>query len=232
MSGVSATGRFVRREVVARPDDPEGPGRPGPPGVGAGRKVKCPRQQPAPGRGRPAKREGEQDDVIAPVVVALEFEVSRRLRRAASTCRATFPSMSRGTSTWPRSARFEQVASPQQAIGMEVGDPQRPVERARAIGGQVGGGPTVAAQAGFGPADHRPPARLRGERHRRRDRRTETDGDHAAPGAHDGAARTAVPRSTAGATMFGSRIGAFVTFPPGWAAAPGMVGAERSVARS
>ena len=104
-------------------------------------------------RRRPARGEREQDDVVAPVVVALDVQVARRLRATrrgpgARRC----PRSAAGTSTWPCVAALEEVAAPQQRVGVEVGDQQRRVQRR-------------------GPAPRRRTAAARRVRHRRRSAR-------------------------------------------------------------
>ena len=55
-----------------------------------------------------------------------------------NTWSATLPSISRGTSTWPRSPRSEQVPAPEQRVGVEVDDGRGRVDAPRPLGDLVG----------------------------------------------------------------------------------------------
>ena len=81
-----------------------------------------------------------------------------------STCRATFPSRSRGTSTWPRSARLSRSRPQSSESAWRSATQSVPVELARAIRHRDSAARRGHAQPGFGArrrADGRRPAHRR-----------------------------------------------------------------------
>ena len=105
---------------------------------------------------RPAARDRERDHVVAAVVVALDVEVARRLAARPSTWSATLPSISRGTSRWPRSPRTSRSRPNSSESACRSTTPQRRVERLRALGAGVRAGDRLdRAQPAFDPADPR-----------------------------------------------------------------------------
>ena len=134
---IEAARRLVVGQVAARPDDPERAIGAGRQVVGPGSQVERPRQQPPPRRGRPAEREGQEHDVVAAVVVALDVEVPRRFRGGGEDLQGDIAlAQARDVDLAARRA-LEQVPAPQQRIGMEVRDPQRLVEGPRPVRGAV-----------------------------------------------------------------------------------------------
>ena len=123
------------------------------------RQVERARQQPPPRRGRPAQGDGQQHDVVAAVVVALEVEVARRLaswRRGPGARRC--PRSAAGRRPGRESPRCEEVAAPQQRVGVEVGDPQPRVERPRPVGRAIRRPAPVTHRRASVRADHPPAA--------------------------------------------------------------------------
>ena len=185
---------FVRGEVGACPDDPERAIGASGQAVGTRREVERARQQPAPGRGRPAEGDGEQDDVVGPVVVALDVEVAGRLRGRGEDLERDVPLAQARDVHLATVAALQQVAAPQQRIGVEIGDPQRLVQRPRAIRRPYGGAAQVRhRRASVRPTIARPPAFAPSVTAVAASR-AETDGRRAARRAHEGTGRTGLRR--------------------------------------
>ena len=177
---VGSVARAARKrlEVLARLEDPQPPAGAVREGVRAARLVERPGQQARPGARRasrwPARRASTS---------SLRSSLRSRLRWrglfvvTASTWSATLPSIIRGTSLWPRVAARQQVATPEQRVGVEVGDGAGCACRAAAAArrrrrrGPVDAGSAGAPCALRGPA----PDRAGGDR---------PGGDHAQPGRH------------------------------------------------
>ena len=124
-----------------------------------GRQVQRARQESPPGGRRPAERQGEQHDVVAPVVVALDVQVARRLGRGGEHLERDV------ALDQPRDVDMaalrppEQVAAPQQRVGVEVGHPQLGVERPRPVRGDVRRPRAVVhSRASVRPTILRPPS--------------------------------------------------------------------------
>ena len=81
-----------------------------------------------------------------------------------STWSATPPSIIRGTSTWPRVPRTSRSRPEQQRVRVEVGDPERRVERARALGGGATAAPVRSRSAAPRPGRSRRRAPAGGRR--------------------------------------------------------------------
>ena len=149
--------------------------------LGPAGEVERARQEPSPGRRRPALRQGQEDDVVAPVVVALDVEVARRLGRDRQDLeRDVAVDQPRDVDLATIRAR-QQVAAPQQRVGVQVGDPQSAVELAGAVRDVRRRRVRGRAQAGLGaghqpPADDARPDDARGARGA--DRQRATDGRH------------------------------------------------------
>ena len=161
MPGRSRRAASYVGQVLARADDREPAVRARGHRVGTGRHVEGARQEPPPRRRRPAEREREQDHVVAAIVVAVEVEVARRLgRRGQDLERHVALDQPRNVDVPARRA-LQQVAAPQQRIGVEVGHPYLGVQRAGAVGRAVRRPFASRAQARLGAADHRPAADAR-----------------------------------------------------------------------
>ena len=122
--------RDVGVEVGARADQRE-------PTIGAARHgvrpvglVQRPREKAPPGRRRPAPGERQQDDVVAAVVVALDVEVAGRLRARGEDLERDVALDEAGHVDVALPGPLQQVAAPQQRVGVEVGHEQPAVQRA------------------------------------------------------------------------------------------------------
>ena len=160
--------RAVGREVGGRAQDPQPASGPGREPVRPRREVQRPRQEPSPGRGRPAQRDGEQDHVVARIVVALDVEVARRLGRGGQDLQRDIALDQPRHVDVAACAALEEVAPPQQRVGVEVRDPKLGVQGARPVGRDVRRGGAGDAQPRLGPADRPAAAGLGGQRQRRR----------------------------------------------------------------
>ena len=99
-----------------------------------------------------------------------------------NTWSATLPSISRGTSTWPRSPRRQKVATPEQRVGVEVDDGRGRVDLSRPLGDRVGRRGRDRVQPPFRPRDERAPTGPRRDRAGEgRDGRARRDGPGAGP---------------------------------------------------
>ena len=139
---------------------------------------------------RPAPPQGEQGDVVGAVVVALDVQVpAATSSRPPNTWSATLPSISRGTSTWPRVAAKEQVPAPEQRIRVEVDDRRCRVDVPRSLGHRVRRRGRDRVQPPFRSRDERAPTGTRGDRAGEgRDGRTRRDGS--GPGPHVAGSRS------------------------------------------
>ena len=125
--------REMRRQIRLRADDREPTGRASGHRIGASGEVERPRQQAPPGRRWPAEGDGQQDDVIGVVRVALDVQMARRLGRGREHLEGHVPLDEPRDVHVAAIAADQQVAPPQQRVGVEVDDGQSLVERPRRL---------------------------------------------------------------------------------------------------
>ena len=149
--------------------------------VGARGEVERPLEQAAPRPRRPAGGQGQQQDVVAPVVVAVRVELPRRLGGGGQDLeRDVALDQSRDVDLALRSAT-QEVAAPEQRVGMEVHDLERRVQLPGARRGGVRRGDRRGAVTALGPSHERATTDPR-RQGRRRSRGREAD---AAGQSHD-----------------------------------------------
>ena len=132
-----------RRQVAARPDQPEGAAGQRLDAPGQGGEVQHPGGQAAPGGGRPALGEGERDDVVGRVVVVLDVHALGGLRRHREDLQRHVAGLHPRDVHVPARRAADEVAAEQQRVGVEVGDPQRRVQRRASAPDGAGHGPGV-----------------------------------------------------------------------------------------
>ena len=148
-----APARDVGVEVGGRLDDREPPIRARGHVVGTVGEVDGAFGEAAPRAGRPAGGQGEQQHVVAAVVVALEVEVARRLRGGGQDLERDVALDQPGDVDVAALAALQEVAAPEERIGVEVGHEERLVELPGAFRSGIGSGPVDPAEAALRSRD-------------------------------------------------------------------------------